>query len=135
MQRESLANLDEQLTDPQSLALVRMRRTINPYSKDDVRYIATPQEEIEEVSGPESRRLSEALRRLSRRAGRRTTLVGDFDPDEIRPLLEKIFDGWKAKQPYSGSSRSSSTKCLADGNKSSRRTRPMPFMLPERSLP
>ena len=50
MQREALANLDEQLTDPQSLALVRMRRTINPYSKDDVRYIPTPQEEIEEVT-------------------------------------------------------------------------------------
>ena len=31
--RESLANLDEQLTDPQSLAIVRLRRTLNPYSQ------------------------------------------------------------------------------------------------------
>ena len=27
-------------------------------------------------------------------------MVGDFDPDEIRPLLEKTFSGWTAKQPY-----------------------------------
>ena len=27
-------------------------------------------------------------------------LVGDFDPAEVSPLLEKVFDGWTAKQPY-----------------------------------
>ena len=100
MQRESLANLEEQLTDPQSLALVRLRRTINPYSKDDVRYIPTPQEEIDEVTALKIDRFPEAVRRLSRRQAGELAMVGDFDPDEIRPLLDKIFDGWKAKQPY-----------------------------------
>ena len=27
-------------------------------------------------------------------------MVGDFDPDEIRPLLEKTLSGWTARQPY-----------------------------------
>jgi zinc protease len=100
MQRETLANLDEQLTDPQPLALVRMRRTINPFSKDDVRYIPTPQEEIEEVSALKASDFQKLYSDyLSSQAGE-LAVIGDFDPDEIRPLLEKTFEGWKTKQPY-----------------------------------
>ena len=100
MQRESLANLDEQLTDPQSLALVRMRRTINPYSKDDVRYIPTPQEEIEDVSALKAADFQKLYGDFLGSQAGELAMIGDFDPDEVRPLLEKIFEGWKAKQPY-----------------------------------
>jgi len=100
MQRESLANLDEQLTDPQALAVVRMRRTLNPFSKDDVRYIATPQEEIEEVSALKASDFQKLYTDFLGAQAGELALVGDFEPDEVRPLLDKILDGWKAKQPY-----------------------------------
>ncbi len=135
MQRESLANLDEQLTDPQSLALVRMRRTINPYSKDDVRYIATPQEEIEEVGALKIGDFQKLYADFLGSQAGELTLVGDFDPDEVRPLLDKLFVDWKAKQPYERLERSSSTKYPAIGKRFSRRTRPTPCSSPARRLP
>ncbi|HTU26854.1 MAG TPA: pitrilysin family protein [Pirellulales bacterium] len=100
MQRESLANLDEQLTDPQSLALTRMRRTINPYSKDDVRYIPTPQEEIEDITALKIADFQKLYGDFLGSQAGQVVLIGDFDPEETRPLLEKTFDGWTAKQPY-----------------------------------
>ena len=98
--RESLANLDEQLTDPQSLAIVRLRRTLNPFPKDDVRFIPTPQEEIDLTTAltiDDMKKLYGEY--LGGHAGE-FALVGDFDPDEVKPLLDKVFDGWTAKQPY-----------------------------------
>ncbi len=100
MQRESLTNLEEQLTEPKSLALVRLRRTINPYSKDDVRYTPTLQEEIDEVAALKPADFQKLYGDyLGVQAGE-LSVVGDFDPDEIRPLLEKMLGGWSAKQPY-----------------------------------
>ncbi|HEX4144111.1 MAG TPA: pitrilysin family protein [Pirellulales bacterium] len=100
MQRESLANLDEQLTDPQSLALVRLRRTVNPYSKDDIRYIPTPQEEIEEVSVLKAADFQKLYGDFLGAQAGELAMIGDFDPEEVRPLLEKVFENWKTKQPY-----------------------------------
>jgi zinc protease len=33
-------------------------------------------------------------------------IVGDFDPQEVRPLLEETFAGWEASQPYARIPRS-----------------------------
>ncbi len=43
---QKLAALDERLTDPQSLAIERMRRALSPFEKSDVRYIPSVAEEI-----------------------------------------------------------------------------------------
>ena len=133
-----LANLDEQLTDPQSLALVRHAATINPYPKDDVRYIPTPQEEIEEVSEPEDRPISRSSigDYLGSQAGE-LSMVGDFDPDEIRSAAgEDVWPLGTAKQPYERIQKVVFDKVpRAAGNRSSRPTRPTPSILPANRLP
>ena len=44
--RQELAALDENLTDPQALAMVKLRRTVSPFDQADVRHIASVEEQI-----------------------------------------------------------------------------------------
>jgi zinc protease len=98
--RESLGNLEEQLTDPQTLAITRLRRTLNPYPKEDARYIFTPQEEVDATSALTVGDIEKLYGDFFSSQAGELSVVGDFDPEEIKPLLAKIFDGWTAKQPY-----------------------------------
>jgi zinc protease len=98
--RESLANLEEQLADPQSLGIVRLRRTLNPYPKDDVRFVPTPQEEVDQTTALKIADMQKLYGEFLGGQAGELALVGDFDPEEIKPLLGKLFDGWSAKQPY-----------------------------------
>ena len=69
LRREALAELEQQLTDPQTLAHPpAAARTVSPYDKDDVRYDPTVEEDIERVNAADARAGEAALQRLSRRA-------------------------------------------------------------------
>ncbi|HEX5446817.1 MAG TPA: pitrilysin family protein, partial [Pirellulales bacterium] len=100
LQRETLAQLEEQLTDPRSLALVRLRRTVSPYPKTDVRYIPTVEEDLARtkmLSLDQLRTLRDDY--LGGETGE-VAVVGDFDADECRQALTEIFSGWQSSQSY-----------------------------------
>ena len=47
VKQAELAELEQGVTDPRTLALNVVRRHLAPYQKGDPRYVATPQESIE----------------------------------------------------------------------------------------
>ncbi len=100
LRRRSLASLEEQLTDPGSLAITRVRRLVSPYAKDDVRYVPTIEEEIERytaVTRDQVQKLYDGF--LGSQAGE-LAIVGDFDPAENTKILQEAFSGWTAKESY-----------------------------------
>ena len=96
-----LGGLQQQLSDPQSLARIALSRRLNPYPASDVRYVPTTEDEIATLEGCQSRR---SLRQLYRDfvGGQygELVVVGDFSPDELLPQLETLVAGWKTKEPY-----------------------------------
>lgn len=100
LKRQRLADLEQSRTDPQALAISRLRAMIFPYPKDDVRYRPTVPEQIERAQAAtldEVKRLHAQF--LGAQAGE-LVLVGDFDEAEVGPKLAAIFTGWTAKQSY-----------------------------------
>jgi zinc protease len=95
-----LAGLEEQLTDPQSLAAVVLRRTINPYPKDDVRYVTTVEEEIARTKAVTLEQIKKLYQDYLSSQACEVAFVGDFDADKTRTALEDMFSGWNTKQPY-----------------------------------
>ncbi|MBI3462979.1 MAG: insulinase family protein [Planctomycetes bacterium] len=100
LRRQQLAGLEQQLTDPQSLAMVRLRRTVSPYPKDDVRYIPTVEEEIERFKAVEREQIEQLYRDFVSAQAGEAAVVGDFDPKEVTALIGEILEGWKSSQPY-----------------------------------
>lgn len=100
IQRSQVAAWEKQMVDPQSLATTAVRRHISPWPKGDPRYVATIKEELEwtkQVTTDQLKTLHSEF--LSPEYGQ-LAIVGDFDPEEIVPLCEKMLANWKARRPY-----------------------------------
>ncbi|MCS7168563.1 MAG: pitrilysin family protein [Gemmatales bacterium] len=100
LKQQYLAALEEQLKDPQALAYRTLRRQLNPYPPEDVRYIPTLEEEMARVralDGEQVRRLYQEF--IGGQAGE-LAMVGDFDVEAVTSQLAGLFTGWKAPQPY-----------------------------------
>lgn len=98
IRNQKLAGYEQQLTDPTSLARVALSRAINEdYPTDDVRYVATIEEEIarwKAVSHDDVQKLYSDY--LNGHEGE-VAIVGDFDIAEIQPIVEKLLGDWSSK--------------------------------------
>ncbi len=100
LKQQSLAQLEENKSDPQALAFTAYDRYLSPYPKDDPRYRPTIEEQIAAI---EAVTLDDIRRFYAETygAGHATlAIVGDFDPAEVTPVLSSIFGEWKSPKPW-----------------------------------
>jgi zinc protease len=100
LRRQQLSGLEEQLTDPFSLAITQVRRTVSPYPKDDVRYVPTVAEDVERYAKLQIEQLKKLYGEFLGSQAGEVAVVGDFDPAENLKLLRDMFSGWSAQQSY-----------------------------------
>jgi zinc protease len=98
--RQQMAGLEEQLTDPQSLAIVQVRRTVSPYPKDDVRYITTISEDIERVKKVTLDDVKKLYNDFLSSQEVEVALVGDLDVEENLAVLREAFADWKTEHRF-----------------------------------
>lgn len=99
-QRGRLANVEQVKTEPQYLANYRLRRTLSPYPKDDVRYTPTLEEQAqlyEDVTLNDLKKVYNEF--LGNHAGE-IVVVGDFDADEVKKTFAGMIADWSAKHSY-----------------------------------
>jgi zinc protease len=100
LRRQRLSSLEEQLTDPASLAITRVRRTVSPYPKDDVRYIPTIEEEIQRYGAVTPEGVKKLYAEFLGSQAGEVAIVGDFDPAENLKILREALSGWSTGQSY-----------------------------------
>ena len=100
LKQERLAAYERERTDPEALAMARIRRILNPYPPTDPRAVALPDESIA------------ALKLLTLEDVKRfhadfwggqfgeCAVVGDFDDKAFAKLADELFSGWRNKTPY-----------------------------------
>jgi len=100
LRRQRLAGGEEQLSDPASLAITRVRRSVSPYPKGDVRYIATIEEELENYKAVTQEQVKKLYDKfLSAQVGE-LAIVGDFDPEPTVKVLREALAGWNSSESY-----------------------------------
>lgn len=102
MRASYLQSLEEAKSDPGSQASIKLGTLLNAYPKGDPRAATTLEEDIQEAKSVTLADIKEFHKKFYGADRGQITLVGDFDPAEIRPLLEKEFGAWKNEQspPY-----------------------------------
>ncbi len=100
LQRETLAQLEQQLTEPMPLAITRVRRTVSPYPKSDVRYNPTIEEDLARYKSATREQLEKLRDEYLGGTAAEVAIVGDFDADETEKLLADMFADWQASQTY-----------------------------------
>jgi len=100
LQREEIAAREAKRTDPEALARLAVRRYGNPYPASDPRYVPSLDEAVALVRKTTAGDLERFHRTFVGGTGE-IAIVGDFDPAEIRAVLEKEFGAWpRAKAAY-----------------------------------
>lgn len=100
LKQEELAGIEEQRSEPQSVAIIALQRHIRPYPKGHVNYVSTPEEAIADLKAAT---LDDAKRFYADFYGAQNgelAVVGDFDEKEVAKLTSDLFGGWKSKMPY-----------------------------------
>ena len=100
LKRERLTALEEQKTDPQTIAERALQRWNNPYPKGDVRYVPTFDEEVAEIKGAKLDDVKRFYARFVGGASAELAIVGDFDPAAMKTLVTELFGGWKSPSPF-----------------------------------
>jgi zinc protease len=95
-----VANLEQTLTEPASLAPRLLQRELNPYPKEDIRYVPTIEESIARLRNATHDQIAKLHREyLSSQAGE-LTIIGDFDTNACLAVLRDTLRDWKAPQAY-----------------------------------
>ena len=101
LRQENLAGIESQKSDPQGLAFNAFQRTMNPYPKSDIRYVATIEEEIADNKAVKLEDLKKFYQDFYGASAATVSVVGDFDEVAIRKIIGTNFGSWKAKMPFS----------------------------------
>jgi zinc protease len=100
MIQQELAGAEQQLSDPQSLALIAMQRHMNPYPKGDVRYVMTPQEEIEAMKAVKVEELRDFYKKFYGASDATMSIIGDFDDAAAKKIITDDLGSWKSPTTY-----------------------------------
>lgn len=100
LRTQFLSSLEKQLTDPTALAQKAISRTINPYAPDDPRYVPSIPESIERWKSLKHADVASLYAEYLGGAHGELSVVGDFDPAEVRPLLDQMLADWNASRNF-----------------------------------
>src|SRR5262249_24420724 len=92
--------LEQGRTEPTALASRMLQQKLNPFPKDNIRYVPTIDESIarlEAVTLEQVRKLYEE--QLGGQYGE-LVVVGDFDPATVLKQMDDALKDWKSATPY-----------------------------------
>ncbi len=98
--KESLAALEQQLSEPMALAPIEMRRKLTPVAPDDVRYVKSVQEQIDQLKTVKLDDVQAVYKNMIGAGFSEAAVIGDFDPKEVGSQLDNLFVNWKSATPY-----------------------------------
>jgi len=100
LREERLAGIESQMSEPQALVGVAFQRHLNPKPSDHPAYAASFEEQIARLEAADVQEVRDFWDAFAGAQGGTLSLVGDFDPAEIRPIVEELFGDWTSREPY-----------------------------------
>lgn len=97
---EELASIETQRSEPQAIAFNKIQRHVTPYAKSDPRYISTFDEDIADLKALTLDEVKKFYKDFYGFNNATLSVVGDFDPAEVKSQVTKLFGDWKSSQPF-----------------------------------
>ncbi len=101
LRQEQLTFVEDRRNDPQAIAFNMHSRNMSPYTKGDVRYQMTFEEEIEALKALKLDELKQFYKDFYGASNVTLSVVGDFDESEIKKITTDELTAWKSPKPYS----------------------------------
>ncbi|MCS6991781.1 MAG: insulinase family protein [Chitinophagales bacterium] len=97
---QELADLEEQRSDPQAVAILEYTRLLSPYPKGDFRYVGTFDEQVEALRAVTVDDIKKFYNDFYNGTYATISVVGDFDEAAVRQVLEETFKGWTSRHKF-----------------------------------
>ncbi len=98
--KRMIAAIENRRTDPAALAALSLNRALNPYSKNDVRYESTLDEQLENVSKVTLEDVKKFHAQFYGASHGELVIVGQFDPALLRSTATELFGTWASPAPF-----------------------------------
>jgi zinc protease len=95
-----IAGLEGSRSEPNTIAAIARNKHINRYPLDDPRAALNIDEQLERVRAATLDEAKQFYKDFYGASSGEISVVGDFDPAVIRPLIEELFGNWKSPKPY-----------------------------------
>jgi zinc protease len=82
------------------MASLALQRYISPYPKDDVRYVSTLDEQIEELKALTLDEAKKFYQDFYGASDSLITVVGDFDTETVQKQVQDLFGNWNSPKKY-----------------------------------
>jgi zinc protease len=100
LRREQLAALEEQKSEPTSLAVVAFQRRLNPYPAGHPLATTSFEEDIANLQATTVAQVSAAYQELVGASYGDLAIVGDFDRAAVEAWAKTTFEGWRSPKPF-----------------------------------
>lgn len=96
LRQEYLSAYEQNLSDPEAVGNNALSRHMAPFPRDDIRYVATPQEDVDEVKTVTLDQVKAFHRGFYGASFGEIAVVGDFDASSFPATIRRLFGDWKA---------------------------------------
>ena len=102
LRQQRLAGIEQGRSEPQTLAFLELDRHLDSnYSRGDLRYVSTPDEQIEDLKKVSLADIQQFYKQFYGGGPEsEIAIVGQFDPAQITKVLADLFGNWKTPAPY-----------------------------------
>jgi zinc protease len=100
LKRASLTRIESMRSDPGAIADLQLARHLRPYAKGHPLHAQTIDEELHDMRSVSREDALRCYRGLLGATGAEFAAVGDFDPDELVTVVERLLGDWKSPHPY-----------------------------------
>jgi zinc protease len=95
-----IAQIEYGRQEPTMLANIEMQHHLNPYPRGDVRYVGTPDEQIDDLKKVTPAEARQFYSQFYGASDSELVITGQFDPAEMKKLTADLFGNWKSPSPY-----------------------------------
>jgi zinc protease len=98
--KQRVAGLENRRTEPAALAPLTLERALNPYPKNDVRYVGNIDEQIEDAGKVTLDDVKKCHAQYYGASHGELVIVGQFDPAALSKTAAELFGNWTSPAPY-----------------------------------
>jgi zinc protease len=100
VRQQRIAGIESSRSEPSTLAALEFQRRLNPYPKGDVRYVATIDEQIEELKRVTLDDVKRFHAQFYGASNGELVVAGQFDQGTLRKAATDLLGGWTRARPY-----------------------------------
>jgi zinc protease len=100
LRNEYISSIEQQRSEPNSIAFHELNRHLSPHGPEDPRYVATVDERLERLRAATLDDIRAFHRDFYGASNATVGVVGDFDPEEITALVNEMLGSWASPSPY-----------------------------------